>query len=151
MLKQLVIVVLLAVVWAIPTAAQDTTVTADDVNEVAEKMYCPVCENIPLEDCGTAACQDWRDEIRIYLEQGWTEEQIINDFIDRFGDMVVGVPRNPLLRGMSLITPWVLITLLLAFVVNTFYRKQPDTPMPQAASDDHPDDLRAQLERDLNS
>lgn len=37
--------------------AQDTAsgVTADQVNAIAKKLFCPVCENIPLDTCGTAA------------------------------------------------------------------------------------------------
>ena len=36
----------------------------DDVNEVAGQLYCPVCENIPLDVCPTQACGQWRDLIR---------------------------------------------------------------------------------------
>ena len=38
--------------------------TDDEVNAIAEQLYCPVCENVPLDVCGTQACADWRDEIR---------------------------------------------------------------------------------------
>ena len=86
------------------------------MNAIAKKLYCPVCENITLDTCGTAACADWRDEIRLQLEQGRTEDQIINDFVSRFGDRVVGTPQDTALRALSLVTPWVIIAgvLLLA-------------------------------------
>lgn len=137
----------------VPVGAQETVVTEDMVNEISSRMYCPVCENIPLDDCGTAACQDWRAEIRLFLEDGWTEEEIRADFVARFGDRVVGVPTDPVLRGLSLITPWVLSAIVLVIVVFTMMRamepKQTalntatDTAVPDA------DDLRAQLERDI--
>ncbi|MFN8375096.1 MAG: cytochrome c-type biogenesis protein CcmH, partial [Anaerolineae bacterium] len=75
-----------------PTAAQQTdprNVTDDQVNAIAHGLYCPVCENITLDVCGTAACADWRAEIRTMLEAGWTEQQIVDDFVRRFGDRVV--------------------------------------------------------------
>lgn len=72
--------------------------TADEVNAVAKQLFCPVCPNTPLDQCETQACADWREEIRLKLSQGWTEEQVKQYFIDRFGDRVVGAPPA---RGMN--------------------------------------------------
>jgi len=110
-----VVIVIIAAISLIAhvqvAGAQDapvTTVTDDQVNAIANKLYCPVCENITLDTCGTAACADWRYEIRLQLESGMTEEQIVEDFVRRFGDRVVGTPMDPLLRALSLGTPlWV--------------------------------------------
>ena len=30
--------------------------TDDDVNAVAKQLYCPVCENTPIDVCPTQAC-----------------------------------------------------------------------------------------------
>jgi cytochrome c-type biogenesis protein CcmH len=103
----LLLVALLLVVS--PVLAQEDIVTDDQVNAIAQKLYCPVCENIPLDACGTAACDDWRNEIRLQLESGMTEDQIINDFVTRFGDRVVGTPQDPTLRALSLVTPYLFI------------------------------------------
>jgi cytochrome c-type biogenesis protein CcmH len=92
------------------------TVTDDQVNAIAKKLYCPVCENITLDTCGTAACADWRAEIRMQLEAGRTEDQIIDDFVQRFGDRVVGTPQDTVLRALSLVTPWILIAGVLIIV-----------------------------------
>jgi cytochrome c-type biogenesis protein CcmH len=78
-----------------PALAQTPTprpVTDDEVNAVAKQLYCPVCENIPLDVCSTQACQDWREEIRLKLSQGWNTEQIKQYFADRFGDRVLAAP-----------------------------------------------------------
>lgn len=72
--------------------AQDPTPSDDEVNEVAEDLYCPVCENIPLDTCGTAACEQWRNVIRDKLSEGWTEEQIQNYFVAQYGDRVLAEP-----------------------------------------------------------
>lgn len=89
-------------------ATPTVTITDDQVNAIAKKLYCPVCENITLDTCGTAACADWRYEIRLQLEQGRTEQEIIDDFVTRFGDRVVGTPQDAVLRALSLVTPWVI-------------------------------------------
>ena len=94
-----------------PTPDEPIPVTDDQVNAISNRLFCPVCENIPLDACGTAACADWRNEIRLFLSQGMTEDQIRADFVARFGDRVVGVPQDPLLRAISLFTPWVLVAI----------------------------------------
>lgn len=105
------------------TAPVDTSAVSDDaVFEVAESLYCPVCENIPLDSCPTEACRQWREEIRIQLAQGQTPQQVINNFVERYGDRVVGVPQDPLLRGLSLITPWLIGAVVLVAGVSILIR-----------------------------
>lgn len=112
-------------------------VTDDEVNAISHRLYCPVCENITLDTCGTAACADWRAEVRLMLEAGYTEEQIVSDFVRRFGDRVVGTPQDPLLAALSLATPWLLIGGGLFAALTLFRRwrgehaKQPIPAVPQ--------------------
>ena len=61
--------------------AQAPTPTDDEVNRIAQQLYCPVCENTPLDVCPTEACRQWRDLIRQQLSEGWTEEQIQQYFV----------------------------------------------------------------------
>ncbi len=72
--------------------AQDEQPTDDQVNAVAKGLYCPVCENVPLDVCPTPACKQWRDTIRDQLAQGWTKGQIEQFFVDQYGDRVLGTP-----------------------------------------------------------
>ena len=64
----------------------------DDVNAVAKELYCPVCENIPLDVCETKACEQWRELIREKLADGWSEEQIKDYFVLQYGDRVLSEP-----------------------------------------------------------
>ena len=73
-------------------------VTDDEVNTIAKQLYCPVCENVPLDVCGTQACEQWRDEIRVRLARGESEGEIKQYFVDTFGDRV---PATPPLRGLN--------------------------------------------------
>lgn len=83
--------VLLASFWLAPAVnAQEPT--QDEVNAVARKLFCPVCENTPLDVCPTQACQNWRDEIRVSLAAGASEEEILDDFARKYGDSVLAEP-----------------------------------------------------------
>lgn len=70
----------------------------DEVNAIAKGLYCPVCENIPLDVCGTQACAQWRELIREKLGEGWTEAQIKTYFVDQYGDRVLATPP---VRGLN--------------------------------------------------
>lgn len=136
------------------TAPPTATVTADQVNAIAHKLYCPVCENITLDTCATAACEDWRNEIHLQLEAGRTEDQIIADFVQRFGDRVVGTPQDSALRALSLITPWIIIIavlILMARVIASRSRVKNNTassPQP-AVSHNGNQKYHDMLEKDL--
>jgi cytochrome c-type biogenesis protein CcmH len=73
--------------------AQGSTNPSDDqVNAIAKQLYCPVCENIPLDVCGTQACAQWRELIRLKLAEGWSESKIKQYFVDQYGDRVLSTP-----------------------------------------------------------
>jgi len=72
--------------------AQSTVVTDDEVNAIAHKLYCPVCQNTPLDVCPTDACHDWREQIRGMIAEGKTEDEILQYFVDQFGDRVLSAP-----------------------------------------------------------
>ncbi|MBL8132945.1 MAG: cytochrome c-type biogenesis protein CcmH [Anaerolineae bacterium] len=142
--------------------AQDTgtppviPVTDDQVNAIAKTLYCPVCENITLDTCGTAACADWRYEIRLQLEAGRTTEEIREDFVRRFGDRVVGTPLDPVLRALSLALPYAAAVLGLAAAVFVVVRltRRTDNPATRLAASAVAEtaprtDYADQIERDL--
>ena len=106
---------LLGLLLAGGAAAQDGTppagaVTADDVNRVARQLYCPVCENIPLDVCPTQACAQWRATIREKMLAGWNDQQILDYFAAQYGERVLA---RPSARGLTalvwLIPPLVLL------------------------------------------
>ena len=81
--------------------AQEPTpvpVTQDDVNAVAKELYCPVCENVPLDVCGTEACSQWRQVVREKLEAGYTEREVREYFANYYGDRALSAPP---LRGLN--------------------------------------------------
>lgn len=83
---------LLFLVRGQPAHAQAPTPSDDQVNAIARQLYCPVCENVPLDVCPTQACAQWREVIREKLAQGWSEAQIKQYFVDQYGDRVLATP-----------------------------------------------------------
>ncbi len=150
------LLVLMFLVTALPVVAQETdpsTISDDQVNAVAHEMYCPVCENVPLDVCPTAACDQWREEIRILLAEGKTKDEIQTTFVARYGDRVLGTPEDPTLRTLSLVTPWLVGIVALAGASLVIWRWRKSRLLPAASttlSEPHSEDeYRDRLERDL--
>lgn len=87
-----------------PLSAQQSVVTDDEVNDVAGELYCPVCENTPLDVCPTQACADWRAVIRTQLSEGRSKQEIKDYFANQYGDRVLAEPPQ---EGFDLIV-WLL-------------------------------------------
>lgn len=92
------------------TAYAQQPVSDDEVNAVAKQLYCPVCENTPLDVCPTQACKDWRELIRQQLSDGWTEQQVLDYFAATYGPQVLA---QPPINGFSALV-WILPVIGLA-------------------------------------
>ena len=90
-------------------SAQNPTPSDDEVNRIAHQLYCPVCENTPLDVCPTEACRQWRDLIRQQLSQGQTEDQIKQYFVEQYGARVLAEPPRTGLNWLVYVLPPLII------------------------------------------
>lgn len=105
-------VLVLTVLTGLPTntAYAQQLISDDEVNAVAKQLYCPVCENTPLDVCPTQACKDWRELIRQQLSDGWSEQQVLDYFAATYGPQVLA---QPPINGFSALV-WILPVIGLA-------------------------------------
>jgi cytochrome c-type biogenesis protein CcmH len=119
-MKRLLIVVLLLFLFTglftLPVSAQTRTPTDDEVNAIASQLYCPVCENTPLDVCPTEACRQWRLLIRQQLIEGKSEAEIKQYFVENYGARVLAEPPRTGLNWLVYILPPAII-LLGAFIL----------------------------------
>lgn len=139
--------------------AQDNPPTDDEVNAIAHKLYCPVCESTPLDVCPTDACKDWREQIRVMLSEGKSEDEILQYFEDQYGARVLAEPPKKGFYWLIYLLPPVLI--LAGAIV--LFRSLKEWTRPKAASSISPygedagkgrseapsDDYVARLEEEL--
>jgi cytochrome c-type biogenesis protein CcmH len=146
----LLILVSLAV---FPVSAQDTNPPTDDeVNAVAKQLYCPVCENTPLDVCPTQACAQWRDLIRLKLSQGESEAEIKDYFVANYGARVLNEPPREGLNWLAYLVPPLAILAGTVFLFRALQRmKKPVAAAPaQGPVIDAPaDDYVARLEAEV--
>jgi cytochrome c-type biogenesis protein CcmH len=106
---------LLAVIVVSAQEGEPRVPTDDEVNAIAKKLYCPVCPNTPLDVCETQACKDWRAQIRDQLAAGWNEQQIMDYFVQQYGERVLGEPQRSGFSSMVWVLP--LIAVLMGLVI----------------------------------
>ena len=131
--------------------------TADDVNRVASRLYCPECESEPLDVCQTAACVQWKAQIAQFLAEGKRDDEIVQIFVDRYGLRVLGEPPA---AGVTLIL-WIgpiVVAVAGAFYALRIIRRMsqrgaalPSAPAPSAAStgDEYVDRVERELKQQL--
>jgi len=106
------ITTLILVLSALATAtviAQGSTPTDDEVNAIAKDLFCPVCENTPLDVCPTDACKEWREEIRGMLADGKSEAEIKQHFVDYYGARVLAEPPRSGFNWLVYVIPPIII------------------------------------------
>jgi cytochrome c-type biogenesis protein CcmH len=123
-------------------SAQQPTPSDDQVNAIAKQLYCPVCENIPLDVCPTTACAQWRELIRQKLSEGWTEQQIKDYFVQQYGDRVLGTPPARGINWLVYLVPPIAIIAGAYILIRAFRAwRRPDQEENLASTpDDNPAD-----------
>jgi cytochrome c-type biogenesis protein CcmH len=86
-------------------SAQQSTPSDDQVNAIARQLFCPICENIPLDVCPTQACHDWREQIRQMLAEGKSESAIKQYFVEHYGARVLSEPPAAGLNWLVYVVP----------------------------------------------
>jgi cytochrome c-type biogenesis protein CcmH len=95
------VILLGQVAFRAASAQQPQTTPSDNqVNAIARQLYCPVCENTPLDVCPTTACAQWRELIRQKLADGWSDQAIKDYFVNQYGARVLGTPPP---KGLNLL------------------------------------------------
>jgi cytochrome c-type biogenesis protein CcmH len=149
----------LALFFAQAGAAQTEPPPSDDqVNAIAKGLYCPVCENIPLDVCPTQACFQWRELIREKLAAGWSEQQIKDYFVTQYCDRVLAEPPARGLNWLVYVLPpigFVLGGVVLYLALRNMRKNaRPEPPVPSTESTPgnnghEKDEYLARLEEEL--
>jgi len=152
------LVVCLSIFPASLVSAQQPTPSDDQVNAIARHLFCPVCENTPLDVCPTQACHDWRELIRQMLAEGKSPDQIEQYFVDHYGARVLSEPPRVGLNWLVYIVPPLafLIGAFLLFQAFRAWKRLPKPPVSEeigsaapAQNDNEEDEYISRVEAEL--
>jgi cytochrome c-type biogenesis protein CcmH len=134
-----------------PASAQGPNID-DEVNRIAKGLYCPVCPNTPLDVCSTQACVQWRALIKEKLQQGQTEQQIRDYFVQQYGQQVLGAPPPQGFNWLAYILPVLGIILGAAiawFTVRQWLVRRTGSTAASAEVPQIPKEYADRIEKDL--
>ncbi len=92
------------------------------IKKRAEYLYeilrCPTCQNIPIKDSHTEVAEAMKKIILEKLKEGWSDEQIIQYFTERYGNEILLYPKSKFLNYLPFIFFFIGFgTLLLIFMI----------------------------------
>jgi cytochrome c-type biogenesis protein CcmH len=125
------------------------TPSPNEVNAIARNLYCPVCANVPLDVCGTAACAQWRKQIADLLADGYSEQQVYDFFSAQYGQGVLAAPPARGLNWLIYVLPPAAI-LVGAFLLWRNMNKWKQAPA-KIAGKTHRDKYSQQIEDELKA
>ena len=89
------------------------------IQELNKVLMCPVCPGESIDQSQNPLASQMRDVVKEKINGGWTDQQIKDYFIERYGSRVV---MNPPFGGFA-ITAWVIppVILFSALLLFVFY------------------------------
>ena len=93
--------------WPVAASGQSSDA---DVRRVAENLRCVVCEHQSVAESNAELAGQMREIIRQQLSSGRTEREIMQFFVERYGDTILYTPPR---RGFSLLAWLVPVMVLL--------------------------------------
>jgi cytochrome c-type biogenesis protein CcmH len=156
------IVVILASIWSYVLLVAPARESLDQrVHDVASQLKCPVCQGESVADSPSTISQQMRGVIRQQLQQGQSEQQIIQYFVSRYGDTILWSPPKQGFTILAWIVPIAILlggALLLVLVLRGWLtagratrriEANADTMEDEQLDSDELQQFQAQLEQEL--
>jgi len=110
----LALVAVIGAIWSFMILSAARNATLDQrVQDVASQLKCPICQGESVADSPSQLAQQMRGVIRQQLQSGRSDQQVIQYFVDRYGQQIVW---SPPWQGFMLLAWLVPIALLLGGV-----------------------------------
>lgn len=113
----------IAVILSLSVFAQEQMTFSSELNKtryqsLVEELRCPKCQNQNLADSGSGIAVDLRELVHQMIEQGKTDQEIVDYMVARYGSFVLYRPQHSTATFLLWYGPFILLGIgLLAFVV----------------------------------
>jgi len=113
----------------------DDPVLEAQVMRIAEELRCLVCQNETIAASHADLAVDLRKQIRVKLQQGQSEAQILDFMVQRYGDFVLYRPPVKSSTWLLWGGPFVLLVVALAGLSLTIRRRRSLSQAPLQGDD----------------
>ena len=135
------LLVMLLLAWLGLAAAQEARPLAEDpvleakVMRIAEELRCLVCQNETIAASHADLAVDLRKQIRLKLQQGQSQEQILDFMVQRYGDFVLYRPPVKSSTWLLWGGPFVLLGVALIGLALSIRRRRSQAAAPLPADE----------------
>lgn len=118
--------------------------------KLSAKLRCPVCQGMSVADSPSHTAVEMKNRIREFVAAGYTEDQIVDYFVSRYGEWVLLKPSYGDHWAVWLV-PGLVLGLGLAWVASTVvqWRKEPE-PLPSDLGTLPKDDYEQRLLKEID-
>jgi len=118
-MKQIFLITLCLLSFGLSQAKDAAPLVDDPVTEqrlinISEEMRCLVCQNESLAGSRSDLANDLREQIRILIKEGKTDEQIRSFMVERYGDFVLYRPPVKPITWLLWIGPFIILLIGIA-------------------------------------
>lgn len=92
----------------------DDPITEQRLINISEEMRCLVCQNESLAGSRSDLANDLREQIRVLIKEGKSDEQIRSFMVERYGDFVLYRPPVKPITWLLWIGPFVILLIGIA-------------------------------------
>ena len=126
------LLLLLVLLFARPAFCQEKPPLEKRVNDLAHELRCLVCQNQTIADSNAALAQDLRNQIRQQLQDGKSEQEVIDFMVARYGDFVLYRPPFKATTVALWTGPFVLLALGAWLLARRVRKKAPPPELTEA-------------------
>ena len=133
--------------------AQPPATNVDDARmyEVGSQLRCVVCQNLSVADSPSEMAHQMRMIVRDRLRAGDSPEQVIQYFVDKYGEWILLKPRRHGFNWLVWLAPAAAVAIglvVFAIVVRRWTRRGAGAPAPVALDPAMRERVRRELEDD---
>src|SRR2546428_3634719 len=121
------------------------------VHDVASQLRCVVCQNLSVADSPSEMANQMRAVVRARLAAGERPEQVIQYFVDKYGEWILLAPRREGFNLLVWLMPGIAVAVGLAIVgilVTRWTRRRPSAAAAAPPTDAMRERIRREMERD---
>lgn len=113
-----------------------TTEQEQQYNRLIDELRCLVCQNQNLADSNAELAQDLRQEVYDMIQQGATDQDIINFMVARYGDFVLYRPPLKSTTVFLWVGPFIILGIAIVILL-VFVRRRRTTTEPELDEAQH--------------
>ena len=126
-LKLLLVISFLPLLLSACSAEPEAESIDEKARDIYRSLMCPICSGQTLEESQSALSVQMRATIREMLEQGKTKEEILQFFVERYGEGVLAAPPKARMYLLLWLAPVIALGIggfLVAWVIKTGLRRR---------------------------